>query len=53
MTEHQAESTIRESGCSARIIARDGRGFALTADFMADRVNLRIERGLVTSVGVY
>jgi hypothetical protein len=53
MTERHAESTIRESGCSARLIERDGRRFALTTDFRANRVNLRIERGLVTSVGVY
>jgi hypothetical protein len=36
-----------------RVIAHDGRRFALTGDSRADRVNFAIERDRVTSVGAW
>jgi hypothetical protein len=51
--ENQASTKIRASRCSVRVIARDGHNFVLTADFRANRVNLTIARGVVTSIGVY
>ena len=53
MTEEHATSRVRQAGCLVRVVARDGRHFALTADYRGNRVNLTIERGEVTSVGVY
>lgn len=53
MTEEQAIAKVRDAGCLLRVIGRDGHGFALRADFRANRVNVTIEQGRVTSVGVY
>lgn len=53
MSEDQAAVEIRRSGCLVRVIARDGRHFPLRGDFRANRVNLTVDRGLVSSVGVY
>jgi hypothetical protein len=36
-----------------RVIERDGRPFALTADAKPDRIDVAISHGTVTSVGVY
>lgn len=53
MKEAAATAKVRASGCLIRVIARDGRYFAITADFRTNRVNVAIEGGLVTSIGVY
>jgi hypothetical protein len=53
LTEEQASATVSRHGCILRVIERDGRKFALRADFRGSRVNVGITRGIVTSVGVY
>ena len=49
----QAAALVQRAGCLWRVIARDGRHFALTADIRLDRVDVSVDHGLVTSVGVY
>jgi hypothetical protein len=53
MGEAPASAKVRREGCVVRVIARDGQGFPVTADYRRNRVNLTIEHGHVTSVGVY
>lgn len=53
LAEGQAAATAKRQGCLIRVIERDSRKFPLRADFRANRVNVVIEGGAVTSVGVY
>lgn len=52
LTELEATATAREKGWVVRIAARDGEYFMLTSDYITNRVNLVIEKNLVTSVAV-
>jgi hypothetical protein len=51
-SEQDAVATIEAAGLVARVIARDGEDFAVTDDYRVDRINLRIEDGVVTEAGV-
>ncbi len=52
LTELEATLTARDKGWVVRIAARDGEYFMLTSDYITNRVNLVIEKNLVTSVAV-
>lgn len=52
LTEAEASATAKERGWLVRIAARDGENFMLTTDYIANRVNLVIEKSIVTSVVV-
>lgn len=51
--EQEAITAIEGEGLIARVVARDGEYFAVTADYSVSRINLVIELGLVveTTVG--
>jgi hypothetical protein len=51
-TEEEAVATVEAAGFVARVIARDGEDLAVTDDYRVDRINLRIEGGVVTGAGV-
>jgi hypothetical protein len=50
MSETQAKARARRYGCVVRVAARDGKGLPLTADERADRVDVRLEDGVVVEV---
>jgi hypothetical protein len=50
MTETQAKARARRYGCVVRVAARDGEGLVLTADERPDRVDVRLEDGVVVDV---
>lgn len=52
LTEQEAVKTSQSKGWVVRIAARDGENFMLTTDFVTNRVNLSVEKNLVTSVVV-
>ena len=52
LTEAEATATAKERGWTVRIAARDGENFMLTTDYSATRVNLTVEKSVVTSVVV-
>jgi len=52
MDESVAESCAAAERWAFRVTARDGEYFLVTADYRADRVNVTIEAGTVTSVDV-
>jgi hypothetical protein len=51
-SEEDAVATIEAAGLVARVIARDGEELAATDDHRVDRIDLRIEGGVVTEAGV-
>lgn len=52
LTEVEARATAKDKGWVVRIAARDGENFMLTSDYVTNRVNLTIEKSVVTSVVV-
>ena len=52
LTENEATLTAGGKDWLVRVAARDGKFFMLTADFVTNRVNLTIEKTLVTAVTV-
>ena len=52
LTEDEALAAAAERGWEARVVARDGEGFAVTDDYSTGRVNLTIDAGLVVAVTV-
>ncbi len=50
MTEAEASTYAQGQGWTVRVASRDGEQFALTMDYMPQRVNLSIDQGLVTYV---
>lgn len=52
LTEAEATATAKDRGWTVRIAARDGESFMLTTDYSATRVNLTVEKSVVTSVVV-
>ncbi len=51
-TESAASSTAGRAGCRLRVAGRDGHSYDLTADFVPNRVDVVITRGLITSVQI-
>jgi hypothetical protein len=51
--EERAAAGAARHGCDWRVIERNGRGLAITLDARRDRVDARIDHGVVTSVAVY
>jgi len=47
LAEQDAIDAIEAEGLIARVVARDGEFFAVTADFVYSRINLVIESGQV------
>lgn len=52
MSEQEAIAAITAAGGGYRIIGRDGEDFPMTMDYRLDRVNLRIEDGIVTEASI-
>lgn len=52
LTEQEAIKTAESKGWIVRIAARDGEYFMLTSDYVTNRVNLTVEKTLVTSVAI-
>ena len=52
LTEEEAQATAGQNGWVVRIAARDGEYFMLTMDYVTNRVNLTIEKTIVTAVTV-
>lgn len=48
MSSEQAEACALEAGYTWRVYERDGEPFALTMDYRVTRINVKIERGVVT-----
>jgi hypothetical protein len=52
LTEREATLTAGGKDWLVRIAVRDGKFFMLTTDYVTNRVNLTIEKTLVTAVTV-
>jgi hypothetical protein len=52
MTEDEASKMATTNGWAVRIAMRDGEPFTLTMDYRQDRVNLMVEKNLVTKVDI-
>lgn len=52
LTEQEAVKTAGTKGWIVRIAARDGEYFMLTTDYATNRVNLTVEKSLVTAVAI-
>jgi hypothetical protein len=52
LTEQEATKTATSKGWVVRIAVRDGEYFMLTSDYVTNRVNLTVEKTVVTSVAV-
>lgn len=52
LTEEEATKVATGNGWSVRISMRDGTPFSLTMDYRQDRVNLVVEKNLVTKVDI-
>ena len=52
LTEQEAVKTAGTKGWIVRIAARDGEYFMLTSDYVTNRVNLTVEKSLVTAVAI-
>jgi hypothetical protein len=48
MASDTAEACAAEVGYSWRVYEQDGEQFALTMDYRVERINVKIERGIVT-----
>jgi hypothetical protein len=48
MAADTAEACALEVGYSWRVFEQDGEQFALTMDYRVERINVKIERGIVT-----
>lgn len=52
LTEDEATKTATANGWAVRIAMRDGEPFTLTMDYRQDRVNLTVEKNVVTEVNI-
>jgi hypothetical protein len=52
LTEENAVAKIKTSGFKVRVRMRDGQSFVGTCDARKDRVNLYIEKGLITKASI-
>jgi hypothetical protein len=50
--ESAAESCVKTAGLLWRVVARDGESFAVTEDYIPTRINVVIERTIVTEITV-
>jgi hypothetical protein len=50
--ESHAAGEASKRGCSSRVVMRDGRGLAVTADVSLRRIDFAVDRGIVTGVSV-
>lgn len=48
MAESEALQCVEDAGLTWRVYEQDGEQFALTMDYRAERVNVKIENGIVT-----
>ena len=48
MAESEALQCVEDAGLTWRVFEQDGEQFALTMDYRAERVNVKIEKGIVT-----
>jgi hypothetical protein len=52
LTEAEAQKVATELGWQVRVAMRDGEAFMLTQDYLTNRVNLTITKGLVAAVAI-
>ncbi|MGH3443225.1 MAG: hypothetical protein ACRDUY_14535 [Nitriliruptorales bacterium] len=52
LTEAEATDRILAAGAEPRVVSRDGEDYAVTDDYRTDRINLRIEDGIVVHADV-
>lgn len=52
LTELEATKTAQSKGWDVRIAMRDGEYFMLTTDYVTNRVNLTVNKSVVTSVAI-
>jgi hypothetical protein len=52
LTEEEAGKVATENGWTVRVAMRDGEAFMLTTDYSKTRVNLTVEKTLVTAVTI-
>jgi hypothetical protein len=50
ISERTARAQASKHGCFLRVAERDGRLFALTADFRVNRLDIKLRHGVVVSV---
>lgn len=50
--EQAAESCVADAGLIWRVVARDGEFFAVTADYSPQRINVVIDKKVVTEASV-
>ena len=48
MAESEANVCVEDAGLTWRVYEQDGEQFALTMDYRAERVNVKIENGVIT-----
>ena len=48
MTVDSAREYLQDRGWSLRIVCVDGKGCICTHDFLRDRINVKVEAGIVT-----
>ena len=48
MASDLAEACVVDAGYTWRVFEQDGEQFALTMDYRVDRINVKIEQGVVT-----
>lgn len=49
-SEQDAEKLAKDNGCTVRVTERDGQGLPATMDFRSERVNVSVDKGVVTKV---
>ena len=51
-TKEEAANLCRANGYFPRVVREDGVGFMITMDLRFDRINLDIDKGLVTRASI-
>ena len=52
LTEHEASDLAKDNGFTLRVAGRDGKCYALTMDYRADRANVYLEDDVVTAAAI-
>lgn len=50
LTESEALARAKKAGVPARVVSKDGVPFAVTADYIANRLNFTVVNGRVTAM---
>ena len=49
-SEEEARLHLEEQGKKLRVIERDQKTYLFTCDYWEDRINVRVEEGLISSI---